>query len=519
MAYKHQGFKKGQTLEATHLIAMEDAIIETTPTSYKYSAAECIEAFVEEMNKKATLLGATNCTFVDPIGVNNTATAYDMARIMLNASDYEKLYDIWNTPTRDLRLIQSDGSVRTLTIKSTVVNGDKSPVLGDSYNVMGGKTGSLSGKSTYNLVCICQSNKEPDDWYIISALKANTKDTGEEHRFQAAKEIMDIVESTYDKTTTKDSLDDIAWEGLSYRDIFITNNKAPKINQNKTGSYAINAGAPEIINDTITADNYARPYYLKCFGSGSQQLKSNGTFQSYPYFAASNVKIDRYVSGYCGIAFSSNFKACQSAVTDGWVVSAGILEDKDGAGTTTSTNCFVGSASSADLDGYVNNPVLIPMNIFTTAPTEEEMIQLYKNYTTKLIEMGGTDQVSYGADVCCEHAYAIKKPNHNSRAFRYLSVEPVYEKDSDVVVYPASTTKILTSLVCLDYVPDLKGKVLISQDELDEIPSGFYAKDLLANETITFEDLLYAMYLPSSNAACVIVARNVGERILRSKNL
>lgn len=519
MAYKHQGFVNNETtLEAKHLIAMEDAIIENNPASCKYTAEECIAAFVEEMNTKAKVLGAINSTFTDPIGVNNTSTAYDMARIMLNASDYEKLYDIWNTPTRTLKLIQTDGSVRELTIKSTVVNGTMSPVLGNAYNVMGGKTGSLSKYKTYNLVCICQSKKNPDDWYIVSALKANTYDDGEEHRFQAAKEIMDVVESKVDTEYVPDALDDIAWENLSYRDIFIKNNKAPNINQNRTGGYTINAGAPEIVSDSSAASNYAPPYSLKCFGSTSAQLKSNATYSDYPYFAGANVKIDRYTAGYCGIAFSSNFIACKSAVTNGWVSSTGLIEDRDGAGSLDSSNIFVGSAKTADLDGYINNPVLVPMSIFTTAPSTEEMTALYNTYTSKLIEMGGTN-ISNDPDVCCSYAIAFKKPNHNARAFRYLDIDPIYEKDSSTAVEPASTTKILTSLVCLDYVPNLKDKVLIEQAELDAIPSGFYAKDLLVNETITFEDLLYAMYLPSSNAACCIVARNVGERILRSKNL
>lgn len=519
MAYKHQGFVDDKTiLKAEHLIAMEDAIIENTPTSYKYSVDECIAAFVEEMNIKASALGAINSTFVDPIGVNNISTAHDMARIILNASDYEKLYDIWNTPTRTLKLIQTNGTVRNLTITSTVVAGDKSPVLGNAYNVMGGKTGSLSKYETYNLVCICQSKINPDDWYIVAALGANTYDSGDEHRFQAAKEIMDIVEVKANQEYVPDALDDIAWENLTYRDIFIKNNKAPNINQGKTGAYSISAGSPEIISDDTNVTNYVPPYSLKCFGSTSAQLKSNSTYSDYPYFAGANVKIDRYSTGYCGIAFSTNFIACQSAVTNGWVSSTGLIEDKDGAGTTTASNAYVGSAKSADLDGYINNPVLIPMSIFTTAPSTEEMTTLYNNYTAKLIEMGGS-HVDSTEDVCCSYAMAFKKPNHNARAFRYLDIDAIYEKDAYSQVPPASTTKILTSLVCLDYVPDLKEKVTIGQDELDAIPSGFYAKDLLVNETITFEDLLYAMFLPSSNAACVVVARNVGERILRSKNL
>lgn len=517
MAYKHQGFVSGETiLEAKHLINMEDAIINLSSDSYKYGTTECIQAFVSEMNKKAQVIGATNSNFVDPIGINNTSTAHDMARIILNASDYEKLYDIWNTPTRDLNIIKSDGSVRTLTISSTVVNGSSSPYLTDYYNVMGGKTGSLSTGNIRNLVCICQSNKNPDDWYAIAVLKATGTDGSAENRFQAAKDVMDYIENG---ARPMDSLDEIAWENMSYRDIFIKNNKALKVSQNKTTGYTVSSGSPAIVSYDGTEENFVGPYALKCFGQASQQFKSDSQISNYPYFAASKIKIDRYVKGYCGIALYTNFSACQSSVTNGWVTTAKMLSDRDGKGDTAASVIYVGSASSANLDGYINNPVLIPMNIFKTAPTEEQMIQMYEDYSSKVVTIGGSDQVVSGGEACCESAYAIKKPNHNARAFRYIELDPVFDKESDIVIKPASTTKILTSLVCLDYVPNLKDKVLITQDVIDYVPSGFNGKDLFANETITFEDLLYAMFLPSSNVACSVVARAVGERILRSKKL
>ena len=516
MGYKHQGFTNGSTLSAENLIAMENAIIDSSSDSYKYNTSESIAAFVEEMNNKAKLLGATNSNFVDPIGVNNTSTAHDMARIALNASDYEKLYDIWNTPTHPVKLIQPDGTVRTLNVTSTVVSGSKSHVLCNAYKVMGGKTGSLSANNLCNLVAICRSNANENDWYVVAALGANTTDSGTEHRFQAAKEIMDIVESGVGNEP--DLLDEIAYENLSYRDIFIKNNKAPRINQNSLNGYTINNGDPVIVSDLDAGSGCAYPYALKCFGTTSQQLISDTSYSNYPYFAASKVKIDRYTAGYCGVAFYANYNASINRVTDGWETVSGMLNDRDGAGNKTATSIFVGSIKSANLDGYVNNPVVIPMSIFTTAPSAETLTQSYETYTEKLIEMGGTDGTS-GPDVCCSCAYAIKKPAHNARAYRYIEIDPAYEKNSDTIIKPASTTKILTSIVCLDYIADWNEKVLITQEIVNAVPSGFNGKDVLPGETVTIKDLLYAMMLPSSNVSCCVVARHVGERILRSKHL
>lgn len=460
-----------------------------------------------------------NSQFVDPFGGKNLSTAYDMARIMLNASGYDRLYDIWNTPEHTLRLIQPNGEIRESVVRSTVVRGSRSHVPGDAYPVMGGKTGTLLHPDVSNLVCICQSKTHPDDWYIIAALKAETLDSGERHRFQAVKEVMDWIEAGYDCGYQPDALDDIAWEGLSYRDIFVRNNLAPKINQasrrGQLGAYSEKAGSPQIVADDTPGGNYVPPYSLKCFGDGSQQLMSPAAYGDYPYFVAANVKIERYVSGFCGIMLAKNFDGCCSAVTDGWEVSAAILPDRDGHGGLAATRVFVGSGKQADLDGYVNNPVVVSMNLFKNPPSEEEMTALYRAYTDRLTAMGDAGQ-NGRPTVCAEHVYAIKKPAHTPRAFRYLDVASAYEKNPHTPVKPASTTKILTSLLLLDYVPDLQEKVVITQADLDAVKLKSVLP-LAAGEAMTYLDLLYAMYLPSSNEACCVVARAVGERILRSR--
>ena len=94
MSYQRQGFANGEVLTAEHLIAMEDAIIDLTPTSRKYTTEECFQAFVAEMNAKAKWIGTKDTKFNDASGRTNTSTAYDMLKIFFHASGYEKLNDI-----------------------------------------------------------------------------------------------------------------------------------------------------------------------------------------------------------------------------------------------------------------------------------------------------------------------------------------------------------------------------------------------------------------------------------------
>lgn len=183
------------------------------------------------------------------------------------------------------------------------------------------------------------------------------------------------------------SLDDIAYEGKTYREIFITNNRAPDINNNSMANafgnvnYTDSTGTTSIVTDETAAANYVPPYSLKVSGTSSQQAKgswtSNGTTTA--YFLAANVKITDYVKGYCGMIYGTEFSACANRVTDGYEVFASITPEY------AASQLFIGSASSANLTGYINNPVAVRTGIFTTVPTVETFTELYKNYTALLI--------------------------------------------------------------------------------------------------------------------------------------
>ncbi|MBI4097510.1 MAG: D-alanyl-D-alanine carboxypeptidase [Candidatus Levybacteria bacterium] len=79
---------------------------------------------------------------------------------------------------------------------------------------------------------------------------------------------------------------------------------------------------------------------------------------------------------------------------------------------------------------------------------------------------------------------------------------PLFEKNPNLRFSPASTTKIMTALVALDYFNP--GDILtISQTYVEGSVIGFRPQ-----ERFTFEDLAYAMLLPSANDATASIAQN-----------
>ena len=504
----------------------------------EFGDAECRAAFIGEMTAISNRIGAKSSLWKDPTGIENKSTAADMCKILLHASGYEKLYDIWNTPTYTARKLKADGSAESSAITSSVVGNDASKQLTSYYNVMGGKTGTMNRYSTNNLGVIMQSAKDADRMYAVVVMQAATGNSGTGNRFVATKEVMDILESKEPSnggvvSPSKPSvLDEIAYENLTWRQIFIMNNYAPNLNEgsfksNKASEYAVSAGNCTIMTDENHADNYVPPYYLDVSGTTSCQLKSGKVEVNKLYLMGCNVNVSAYTSGYCGVIIGSGgSSATVNRVTDGWEVVTKQLTPT----TSSLATLYVGSASSANLNGKINNPVIIPASIFTNVPDEETWNQLFKDYNEKLIEdmtakeeddtIVGDEEIILPepqADYVC--AYVVPR---FPRAFQNLPLNALYEKNANTEWYPASMSKILTALVVLEYVNDLHEKITVRQEDIDALVAygtGWYANDIVVGDTISFLDLLYYMFLPSSNIATQIVCRGVGNKILKSRTL
>ena len=89
-----------------------------------------------------------------------------------------------------------------------------------------------------------------------------------------------------------------------------------------------------------------------------------------------------------------------------------------------------------------------------------------------------------------------------------VSGKVFYEKNAHAIMYPASTTKILTALVVLENC-DVNETVTVSQKAIDLVPSGYSTAELKAGEKFSVYDLLQAMLIPSANEAANALAEHV----------
>jgi len=90
--------------------------------------------------------------------------------------------------------------------------------------------------------------------------------------------------------------------------------------------------------------------------------------------------------------------------------------------------------------------------------------------------------------------------------------EILYELNSHQKMYPASLTKIMTSLVVLDAID--KGELsldtqITASDKAVRLPEGSSTAGIKAGEILTVEQLLYCDLVPSANEACNILAEAV----------
>lgn len=89
-------------------------------------------------------------------------------------------------------------------------------------------------------------------------------------------------------------------------------------------------------------------------------------------------------------------------------------------------------------------------------------------------------------------------------------MQTLYEKKADEKIYPASITKALTALVALDSIQDLNQKVTITKDDLAGLAeANASVAGLKVNEKVTYEDLLYALILPSGADGANALANNL----------
>ena len=95
----------------------------------------------------------------------------------------------------------------------------------------------------------------------------------------------------------------------------------------------------------------------------------------------------------------------------------------------------------------------------------------------------------------------------------FLSGEILYEKESDRSIYPASMTKIMTSIIAFDLIKSgdlvLDEKFIISEKAWRLSTAGYSSMFVMVGDEVSVENLLKGIIIASGNDACIALAEGI----------
>ena len=95
----------------------------------------------------------------------------------------------------------------------------------------------------------------------------------------------------------------------------------------------------------------------------------------------------------------------------------------------------------------------------------------------------------------------------------YLSGEILFEKEADREIYPASMTKIMTSIIAFELISkgdlSLDDKFIVSENAWRLSAAGFSSMFIMVGDEVSVEDLLRGIIVASGNDACVALAEGI----------
>ena len=112
--------------------------------------------------------------------------------------------------------------------------------------------------------------------------------------------------------------------------------------------------------------------------------------------------------------------------------------------------------------------------------------------------------------------FVFANPNIDARTsilMDYDSNEILYEVDPDAQIYPASMTKIMTSIIAFDLLKknkiSLDDKYSVSENAWRLSQSGYSSMFIMINDQVSVENLLKGIIIASGNDACVALAEGI----------
>ncbi len=95
----------------------------------------------------------------------------------------------------------------------------------------------------------------------------------------------------------------------------------------------------------------------------------------------------------------------------------------------------------------------------------------------------------------------------------FYSGEILYEKEPNISIYPASMTKIMTSIIAFDLIESgdlaLTDKFIISEKAWRLSTAGYSSMFIMVGDEVSVEDLLKGIIIASGNDACIALAEGI----------
>ena len=114
------------------------------------------------------------------------------------------------------------------------------------------------------------------------------------------------------------------------------------------------------------------------------------------------------------------------------------------------------------------------------------------------------------------YTFVFAELNVNARStivLDYHSDKVLHENEADAEIYPASMTKIMTTIVAFDLIEknkiSLDDKFVVSENAWRLSESGYSSMFIMVNDEVTVENLLKGIIIASGNDACVALAEGI----------
>ena len=95
----------------------------------------------------------------------------------------------------------------------------------------------------------------------------------------------------------------------------------------------------------------------------------------------------------------------------------------------------------------------------------------------------------------------------------YHSDKVLYEYEADMQIYPASMTKIMTTIIAFDLIKknrlSLDDKFVVSENAWRLSQSGYSSMFIMVNDEVSVENLLHGIITASGNDACIALAEGI----------